>query len=90
MESNKQKKITDLLSKNKISEQDLVIWLKVCANLGDEEADRIIAALEIASVEEIMFLNKNIKDKIQVINKNDIRAQENIVDDEEKFLESIR
>ena len=83
-------KISGLLIKNNVLEDNYATWLKACDYLGEEELQQLVDILsEINDPETFAFLNQNVIAKYSAFSKNDQVSINKILAEEEKFLEKL-
>src|SRR3989344_7176705 len=83
-------KISGLLIKNSVLEDNYAIWLKACDYLDEEKLQQLLDILsDINDPETFSFLNQNVIKKYSAFSTNDQASIKNILEDEEKFLEKL-
>jgi hypothetical protein len=80
--------LSNILTASGISPDDMRLWQKSIFAMSVQERETFVYILGQLSVEDVSFLNENLKSKLNVFSSDSIsfQATENILTEEKKYL----
>lgn len=80
--------LQQVINNSNLSEEDKNIW-NIFIDKNEEEVLKDIFEVVKESEEDLVFLTKNLKDKIVALQNEDVEALNKIIGEEKRYLENM-